>query len=121
MAEEKDIQYYRKIFPNGTEVTHILGGRGEIKTLENDWDTDDPPTVVALIHPLNTTFPNIRRIPVTELQRVIGPIPNKILLRWKKEALSFKEDVGDMREAEPVMEILARLLLTIQDLQERNL
>ena len=121
MSRGKDIQDYRVIFPNGTEVTHILGGRGKIKTLENDWDTDDEPTVIALIQPLNTAFPNTRRIPVTELTKVIGPIPNKILLKWKKEALSFKEDIEDIDDAEPIMEILARLLLTIQDLQERNL
>ena len=115
----KDIQEYRKIFPNGTEVTHILGGRGKIKTLENDWETESPPTVMALIHPLNTAFPNIRRIPVTELQKTIGPIPSKILLKWKKEALSFKSDIEDMRKAEPILEIIARFLLAIQDLQER--
>ena len=121
MSRGKDIQDYRVIFPNGTEVTHILGGRGKIKTLENDWDTDDAPTVIALVQPLNTTFPNTRRIPVIELTKIAGSIPKEILMDWKKEALSFKEDIEDMRETEPVLELIDRLLLTIQDLQERSL
>lgn len=68
--EEKDIHDYRVMFPNGMVVTHIRGGRGKIKTLENDWETD-PPTVIALVQVMDTAFPNIRRIPVKELKEFI--------------------------------------------------
>ncbi|MBE9572586.1 MAG: hypothetical protein IMF11_18325 [Proteobacteria bacterium] len=67
--EDPDIHDYRKLFPNGTIVTHILGGRGKIKTLENDWSTD-PPTVIALVEVMDTMFPGIREIPVTELTKI---------------------------------------------------
>ncbi len=53
-------------FKNGDIVTHILGGTGEIRTLENDWNTN-PPTVVAIIKVLNTVFHSIRKIPTSEL------------------------------------------------------
>jgi hypothetical protein len=70
-SEALDIHDYRKLFPNGTIVTHTLGGRGKIKTLENDWSTD-PPTVIALVEVevLDTMFPGIREIPVTELTKI---------------------------------------------------
>jgi hypothetical protein len=64
-----DIHDYGKLFPNDTIVTHIRGGRGKIKTLENDWSTD-PPTVIALVEVLDTMFPGIRKIPVTELTKI---------------------------------------------------
>jgi hypothetical protein len=65
----QDIHDYRKLFPNGTIVTHVTGGRGKIKTLENDWSTD-PPTVIALVEVMDTMFPGIREIPVTELTKI---------------------------------------------------
>ena len=114
-----DIHDYREIFPNGTVVTHILGGRGKIKTLENDWDVDgDTPTVMALIHPLNTTFPNIRRIPVTELI-LVNELSSEVLNKWGKEALSFKKDIEDMDGAEPTLELISRLLSVILELQSK--
>lgn len=114
-----NIQDYREIFPNGTIVTHIAGGRGKIKTLENDWDslTDGEPTVLAIVDVLDTSFPGTRRIPVLELSVELS---GETLDTWKEEALEFKEDVGDMREAEPILKTLDRLLRTIQELQGRQ-
>jgi hypothetical protein len=39
---------------------------------------------------------------------------------WKKEAIGFSEDIKNMREVEPVLELIDRLLSVIQELQEKN-
>jgi hypothetical protein len=38
------------------------------------------------------------------------------LTDWEKEALSFKVDIEDMNEATPVLELIDRLLKTIEEL-----
>ena len=120
---KNDIHEYRKIFPNGTLVTHVLGGQGRIKTLENDWDDEwntDPPTVIALVQ-TSGIVPRISRIPITELEKVPEEkLSKETLENWKRETVNFKEDVKGMRDAEPVLEILDRLLSVIQELEERT-
>lgn len=56
-------------FKRGDIVTHVLGGRGEIRTLENDWSVEDPPRIVAVVRVLDTIFHSIRKIPVSELTK----------------------------------------------------
>lgn len=63
-----DLQNYKEIFKTGDIVTHVNGGRGEIRDLQNDWSTS-PPTVVALVQVLDTMFDDKRKIPVQDLRK----------------------------------------------------
>ena len=129
----KDIHDYRKIFPNGTLVTHVLGGQGRIKTLENEWNDEwstHQPTVIALVQ-TSGIVPRISRIPITELEKVLEEkvleekvleekVLEETLENWKRETLDFKEDIKGMSGIEPVLEILDRLLSVIQELQNQE-
>jgi hypothetical protein len=54
-------------FKAGDKVYHVRGGRGEVRSFENDWSTN-PPTVIAVVRVLDTSFHDIRRIPVEDLR-----------------------------------------------------
>ena len=63
MLKKGDIVYHKR-----------SGGRGEIRTLQNRWDSDVP-TIVAVIRVNDTMFPRISCIPIDDL----------LLCRRKKE------------------------------------
>jgi hypothetical protein len=48
-------------------------------------------------------------------------ITKRTLERWRREALSFKRDVSDLKEAEPVLELCERILRLPQILLDQHL
>lgn len=48
-------------------------------------------------------------------------ITERVLRKWRKEALQFKEDIKDMPEAVPTIELCNRILRMTQELLDNYL
>lgn len=45
-------------------------------------------------------------------------ITYETLLKWKREAITLQKDIEGLEGAAPILEVISRLILTIQDLQK---
>lgn len=65
----------RKRFKKGDIVTHVNGGKGEVRNIESKWGSNEVPNIIAVVRVLDTSFHDIRRIPVKELSLAIKETP----------------------------------------------